>query len=163
MVLDLLDEALAAARVGVAAVHEAVEVDLAQAVVPGYVAECEDVVERGVHAAGGCEAHEVHGLSGGGAVLECALHFGVVVDGAALDGFVDFHEVLIYDASGTDVEVTYFRVAHLSVRQTDVFAACLELGVRIGLEQIVVVGVRSAVYGVCVVVGTDAPTVENHE
>ena len=46
-------------------------------------------------------------------------------------GDVDFHKVLIYNSSGAEVEVSYLRVAHLSVRQSDIFAASLKVAERI--------------------------------
>ena len=45
MLLELLEEALAAARVGVAAVHKSMDIDLAEALLLGYTEELVDVVE----------------------------------------------------------------------------------------------------------------------
>ena len=68
------------------------------------------------------------------------LHLRVLHDGAVLAGAVDFHQVLIHDTSGTDIQVTHFGVTHLSVRQTYVLTAGLQLRVRIGLQQLVPMG-----------------------
>ena len=108
--------------VGVTAVHEAVEIYVLEVILLGDVAEREDMLERGVYAAVGCQAHEVHGLAGVLGVGECVLDFGILKDGTVGDGLVDFHEVLIDHAACADVEVSYFRVAHLAVGQADVFA-----------------------------------------
>ena len=40
---------------------------------------------------------------------------------------VNLYQILIYDTSGTDIEVTYFRVPHLTVGQTYILTACLKL------------------------------------
>ncbi len=60
MALQVVDEPLAAVRVGIAAVHEAVHIGMLDAVGLGYVAEFVEVVDRRVHAAVRHEAHEVH-------------------------------------------------------------------------------------------------------
>ncbi len=135
MLLHAAEESGAAARVGVAAVHEAVEVDVLKLVLAGYVAEGEEVLQRGVNAAGGGQAHEVDGHIVGAGVAEGTLDFGIVEDGPRLYGPVDFHQVLIYDASGADVEVANFGIAHLAVGEADVLAAGVELRVGIaGVE-----------------------------
>ena len=54
-------------------------------------------------------------------------HALVLHDGAVLAGTVNLHQVLIDNAAGADVEVSHLRVAHLSVWQAHVFAACHEL------------------------------------
>ena len=56
-----------------------------------------------------------------------SLHLRVLHDGAVLAGAVDLHEVLIDDAAGTDIEMSHLRVAHLTVGQTDVLTAGLQL------------------------------------
>ena len=125
---QLLDEALAALRVGVTAVHEAVdEGSVLQAIFIGDVAELEQVVERRVYAAVRGQTHEVDVLAMFLGVRESGNNLLVLQDAAVGAGTVDFHEVLINDASGTDVQVAHFGVTHLSVGQTDVLAARLEL------------------------------------
>ena len=103
----------------------------------------------------------MHCLTGAGAIFECALHLGILKNRAVGDGAVDLHEVLIYDTTGTDVEVTDLRVTHLSVGKTDEFAAGLKFGVRICLEKIVPVRCGSAVDGIGMVVLADTPAIEN--
>ena len=114
-----------------------------------------------MYTAGRCEAHEVHGLAGAGAVFESALHLGVFEDGAVGDSAVDFHQILVYDAACADIEVTDLGVAHLAVGKADKLAACLEMGVGICFEKIVPVGSGSAVDGVGMIVLAFAPAIEN--
>ena len=70
-------------------------------------------------------------LSAGLGVGEDRFDLGIVEDRAVFASAVDLHQILIDDTSGTDIEVPYFGVTHLSVGQTDVLAACLELRVRV--------------------------------
>ena len=58
-----------------------------------------------------------------------SFHLRILYYRVVLAGTVDFHQVLIYDASGTDIEVTDLRVTHLSVGQTYVLTAGLQLRV----------------------------------
>ena len=51
----------------------------------------------------------------------------VLQDVAALAGLVDLHQVLVNYAAGADVEVSHLRVTHLSVGQTYVLTASVEL------------------------------------
>ena len=122
------DESLAALRVGVASVHEAVyEGAVADAILLGDVAQLEQMVERRVHAAGAGQSHyvEVHAVVAGVAVGRHNL--GVLQYAAVLAGAVDLHKVLIYDAPCTDVQVSDFGISHLSVGQTYVLAAGQQL------------------------------------
>ena len=50
----------------------------------------------------------------------------ILQDVTALASLVDLNEVLIYHTTSTDVEVTYLRVTHLTVRKTYVLATSLE-------------------------------------
>ena len=125
VLLQVGDEALARLRVGVASVHEAVYVAVLYAILLGYVYQFQDVAEAGVYAACGREAHEVYGVPGLLGIAVCRLYLGVLQYAAVGTGSVDFHEVLVYDAAGSDVEMPHLRVAHLSVGQTNVFAAGL--------------------------------------
>ena len=53
----------------------------------------------------------------------------------AADGHMDALQFLIYDPAGTEIEVSDFAVAHLSVGQSDLFAAGDKRRVRIGVVQ----------------------------
>ena len=130
---QLLDEALTALRVGVAAVHEAVHIGVADAVLLADFHQLEQVVKAGVHAAVGGEAHEVDAFAVLHRIFVCAYYFLVLQDGTVGTGAVNLHQVLIYDAACTDVEVTHLGVAHLSVGQTNVLTACQQLAAGIVL------------------------------
>ena len=161
---QLLDEALAALGVGITAVHEAVdEGALADAIFLGNVAELEEVIQRRVYAAVGGQTHEVDVLAVLLGIGEGGDDFLVLQDAAVGTGTVDLHQVLVDDAAGTDIEVTHFGVAHLSVGQAHVLAASLQLGVRIVGQQAVPIGSGSHRDYIVLLTVADAPTVQNHQ
>ena len=82
-----------------------------------------------MHATVGGQSHQVELFALLLGVAISGLHLRVLHDRAVLAGAVDFHKVLINNASGTYIEVSHFRVAHLSVGKTHVFAAGLQLSV----------------------------------
>ena len=57
----------------------------------------------------------MHSLAVGLGIFVGADNFRVLQDAAVLAGTVNLHEVLIDDASGTDVQVSHLGVTHLSV------------------------------------------------
>ena len=163
LLLELLEEALAAARVGVAAVHEGVDIDLFQAVLLGDTEELIDMLQGGVHAAGGGEAHQVELLAGVLDVVVNRLDLGIVEEFVVADRHVDLDEVLVHHAAGAEVHVTDLGVAHLPVRQTDILAAGLQVAGRIFGAQ--AVDHRRALRpdGIGIIVLSLAPTVEDHQ
>ena len=163
LLLELLEEALAAVRVGVAAVHEGMDIDLLQAVFLRYAQELIDMVQGGVHAAVGGQAHQVELLAGGLDVVVDRLDLGVVEELVLAHGHVDLDEVLVDHAAGAEVHVSDLGVAHLSVGQADVLAAGLQVAVRILGAQ--AVDDRRALRpdGVGIIMSALAPTVEDHQ
>ena len=163
MALQRLDETLAAVRVGIAAVHEAVYIGMLDAVGLGDVAEFVEVVDRRVHAAVRHETHEVHVHALRLGVLESRLHLRVLHDRTVLAGAVDLHQILIDHAARTDIEVSHLGVAHLPVGQPHVLAVGMQLRMRI------LFGHRRNICGMDgrndVTLGSvaDAPTVQNHK
>jgi hypothetical protein len=129
--------------VGVTTVHEAVDVNLGQAILLSDVTESENVLERRVYTTVRGQAHEVDSLVVILSVRECRFDFGVIEDCTAGDSLVDFYKVLIKYTAGTDVKVANLRVTHLTVRQTNVFAGSLELRMGIGFEERIPIGSRS--------------------
>ena len=111
--LEFGDKALAAVRVCVATVHEAVHEDLREVHLGGFRQEFVEVVEGTVHTAVRAEAHEVQLLAGVGHVGVGAADLLVLQEAVAAAGAVDFHQVLVDDAATADVEVSHFRIAHL--------------------------------------------------
>ena len=131
MLLHVFEESGTGLGVGVAAIHEAMDEGFVKTIGLGGVAKGIEMVERGVDTAGAAKAHEVDGdivLLGVG---EGAFDLGILGEGTVGDRAVDLHEILIHDASRTDVEMADLGVAHLAVGQTYIFTAGLEF--RMGI------------------------------
>ena len=75
---------------------------------------------------------------------------------------VNLDQVLINHAAGTDVEVTYLRVSHLTIRKTDILTAGQKLCVRIVGVQIIHIGSGCVVNYIGLGAVTYAPAVKNH-
>jgi hypothetical protein len=73
------------------------------------------------------EAHEVEVLAILLGIAVGSYDLLILHDAVIGTSAVDFHEVLIYYAAGTDVEVAYLRVSHLSVGETYILTASLQL------------------------------------
>ena len=95
---------------------------LAESVLLTHLNEFEEMVERRVYATVRSQTHEVQLLSGLLSIFVSLFYLRVLRDGAVGTCAVNLYEILVNDASRTDVEVTNLRVTHLSVRQTYVLA-----------------------------------------
>ena len=163
MLFEVGDETLAAARVGVAAVHKAMHVGIVEAVGRRNVAQLEEVLQRRVYAAVRHQPHEVHVHAILFGVFERRLHLRILHDRVVAAGAVDLHEILINHAAGADIEVSDLRVAHLSFGQADVLAVGTQLGVGIFLRH------GRDIFGmhgrnhIGLVVMAVAPAVEDHQ
>ena len=161
--LDISDESLAALRVSVTTVHEAVYIDIFEVIFFSDLDELEEVVEAGVHATGRSQSHQVELLAGLLSVAISVDDLLVLQDVACLAGLVDLHQVLIDDTSCTDVQVSYLGVAHLSFWQTDVLAAGHELRVSACSVEIIEIRCRCVVDHVTFAMLSDSPSIENHQ
>ena len=133
MVSNLLDEALTTLGVGISAIHETVHKCALDAISLADIKQCEEVVKRGVYTTVAGETHQVHILTIGLGVFVGRHYLGILQDAPIGTGAVDLHQILINDASGTYVQVSYLRVTHLSVGQTYVLSARKQLAVGIVL------------------------------
>ena len=134
-----------------------------ETILVSYLDKLKHVVEAGVDAAVGGKAHNVEVLAGLLGIGVGLLHLRIVADGAVGAGTVDFHEVLINNATGTDIEVTDLGVAHLAVGQAHILTAGLQLRVSIIGVEIVKIGSRGAADNVVFLLIADSPSVENHK
>lgn len=159
----VLHESFAALGIGVAAVEEAVDVDLFKARALGKAQERVHVAVEAVHAAVGEKPHDVQGAALFLTVGDEGLHLGVFGDRAVGDGAVDLDEVLIEDAARADVEVAHFGIAHLAFGQAHVLAVGAKLGVRILRREFAEAPRLDAADHVGLVAAADAPAVENHQ
>ena len=129
---ELVNKADTRLRVGIATVHEAVHKGASvQTVLLGNRGQVEEVLKGRVHTAVGSQAHDVQFLTRLFGSSEGAYYLGILFDRAVFAGTVNLHKVLIYHSAGTDIQVPHLRVAHLSVRQSYILAAGLQLTVRV--------------------------------
>ena len=113
------------------------DIDPLQALVLGQLQQGEQVLQMGVDAAVGQQAHQVQGSP----LLLAGVH-GVVIGGiggkvAVGDGLGDAGQVLKYHAAGADVGVTHLAVAHLPVGQAHVQSGRRQLRMGEFLEELV--------------------------
>ena len=161
--LHFLDEALTALRVSVTTIHETVNVCLLQAILLTDFDQLEEVVQRRVNTTRRGQAHQVELLASLLCIAISVDDFLILQDVTAFTSLVDLNEILIYHATCTDIEVTYLRVTHLSVRQTYVFTASLELRVCRNCCQIIQVRSWSVIDYIPLTMLSDSPSIENHQ
>jgi hypothetical protein len=151
------------ARWRVAAVEEGMHRDVGHAFAARELDHREQVFLMAVHAARRQQAEQVQGAAGSLRRLAGGDQFGIGVEAAVLDRGVHAREVLVDDAAGADVHVADFGIAHLAVRQADVFALGVHQGVRAVGEQ--AAPVRQPGLGQGVVLGllAMAPAVEDQQ
>ena len=149
--------------VGVTAVHEAVHIDLVEAFLLRHSEELVEVVEAGVHAAMGAEAHEMELSAAVFHIIVCRAYLLIVEELVVAAGHIDLHEVLIYDSTGAEIHVADLRVAHLAVGQADVLATGLEVGHGVFRAETVDEGGALRVDCIRMVVASFSPAVQNHQ
>ena len=162
MVFHLANKAETASGVGVATVHKAVQIDTLQAVMFGNVAKCKEMLERTVDTTVAGKSHKVDSFAVLLGIGECRNDFFIVENRFISHRFVDFHQVLIYNASGADVKVSHLGVTHLTVGKTNVFAARLQFRMRILFQEIIPIRSRCRKDDVRFGMVADSPTVQNH-
>ena len=104
----------------------------------------------------------------GSAVFLCLLHLPdedfVFEEVAVFDVTRDARQLLINESSGTDVRVTDFGVAHLTVRQADKFAGSLKMAGIVVCEETVENRSFRCLYRVAFVkLATEAASVHDDE
>ena len=161
--LQFLHKSLSAARVGIAAVHKTVYERLVDPVLFRNIAQLEQMIERTVHAAVRQQAHEMHLLAVHLRIGERLHDLRILQNRIVAAGPVDLHQILVYDASGADIQVTYFRITHLSVGKADVFAVGQQLRRRIFGLQAVDIDRVGRINHIVVAVIAFAPAVQNHQ
>ena len=115
-------------RVGVTAIHDAVQVDVLRTHVLGHLQHAVPVVGVAVDAAGADQTHQVDSLARVDGSLHVLDQHGVLEHLAVLDGLGDEGQLLVDDTACAHVGVAALRVAHLAVGQADSQAAGLDGG-----------------------------------
>ena len=162
--LQVSQEALAAVRVGVTAVHDAVQVNILRAHVLSHFQHAIPVIGVAVDAAGADQSHQMDGLARVDSGLHVLDQHRVFQHLAVLDGLGDEGQLLVNDAACAHVGVADFRVAHLAVGQADSHAGCLDGGHGVVGEQLIQVGLVGGGHGIAEgLVGRPAEAVHNAE
>ena len=161
--LQVLYKTLTAARVGVTTVHEAMHEGLiSYAVFLRDLHQLEQVIQRRVYTAVGAQTHNVQFFAFCLCSLVSSYYLRVLQNRVVTDRAVDLHQVLINDTTGTDIEVPHFGVSHLSVRQTYVLTARLQLRVRVLCQQRIPMRRRRHTDHIGFTLVSDAPAIQNH-
>src|SRR5580698_1437083 len=123
---------------GVTAVHESVNEHSVNSLLFGHLQQGVKMGLIGMHAAVGDKTEQMQAaLATAGILHGCDQHrMGEKL--AVLNKQLDAGAVHVHNASGADVEVADFAVAHLTVRQTNILAAGVNQRVRIFAQQAVV-------------------------
>ena len=151
-------------RVGVTAIHDAVQVDVLRTHVLGHLQHAVPVVGMAVDAAGADQTHQVDGLARVDGSLHVLDQHGVLEHLAVLDGLGDEGQLLVDDAAGTHIGMTHLRVAHLAVGQAHSHAGSVDGGHRIFCHQRVKERLLGCNHGVAVgLVGGPAKAVHDAE
>ena len=148
--LQVGQEALAAVRVGVTAIHDAVQVDVLRTHVLGHLQHAEPVVGMAVDAAGADQTHQVDSLARVDGSLHVLDQHGVLEHLAVLDGLGDEGQLLVDDTARAHVGVADLRVAHLAVGQADSHAAGLDGGHGVIGKDLVQIRLARGGHGVAV-------------
>jgi hypothetical protein len=129
----------------------------------GDVGEFEEVFHGAVYSSVGDESEEVNLLVVVFGILIGFLDCGVLQYSVVATCNIDFDKVLVDYSSGSDVEVSYFGVTHLSVGKSDVFAGSLQLGVGICFQQVVPIGCWGLINGVVCLFVSYSPAIADYK
>ena len=127
MFFECLDKSFSATGIGIAAVHKTMYKRLIDTVLGSDIAQNKKVIERTVHTAVGYKPHKMNLFPVLTSICKGFDNLGVGENRLVGTSTVYLHQVLIYDATGTDIEVSDFGVSHLAVGQADIFSRSLQL------------------------------------
>ncbi|MNO83118.1 hypothetical protein D3C76_744110 [compost metagenome] len=81
-------------------------------------------------------------------ISNCGYQCFIIEEFALSDRFIDTSQILVYNPSCTNIQVPYFRVAHLAFRKTNSFTTSSKGSVRILFQVTVIVRFVSLSNGV---------------
>jgi hypothetical protein len=154
---------------GIASIGEGVDEDVLHARLVRRFGQCDEVIDMAVHAAVADESQEMQPpprLPGTG---EGVPHDGIVIQRALGECLGNAGQILINDASGAEIEVAHFRIAHLALGQADIQAAGAQAAMRVSRQEMIVKRRLAQHGGIAVAFGAfgrariDAPTVADDE
>ena len=147
----------------VAAIQEAVDIDLFKAHLLGHFNEGEQVGIVAVDAAVGKQAHQVEGAPLFLAVFHGRHKFRVLEEVTVLDGLGDPGQLLVDNAAGANIGMAYLRVAHLAIGQSHIHARGADEGVGIGRQDLIQIGGIGSLNRVAILIGVITETIHNQE
>ena len=115
----------------VAAVEEGVDVDFLQAIALRHFQKTIEMLFTAVDAARRYQAQQVESRVFFLDVFHGTDESRLLEESSVFDILGDLGQRLVHNTSRTDIKMAHFRVANLAVRQTDVFARCAEIRMRI--------------------------------
>jgi hypothetical protein len=151
------------ARRRITAVEEGVQVDLLSAALCRQLHHRHDVIFVAVDAAWRHQAHDMYCFAGGNRFIDRGGQYRVGEEGAFFNFHIETGQVLIDDTTGAQVDVAYFGVPHLTVRQADFEAGCIDQGMWTFGPQRVHYRRFSAINGVILLVFAIAVAIQNHQ
>ena len=119
LLLQLFQELQTGSRRSITAIHKAMHIDILQTVSLRQLQQGIQMRIVAVHAAIGKQSPQMQGTA---AELRCvagSLQMIVIIKITVLNGLCDFRQILIYDASGSHIQMADLGIAHLTFRQTD--------------------------------------------
>ena len=115
MFVELFNEAFSTFRIGIATVHKAMNESFVDPVFFCNIRQFKQVLERAMHSAVRDKPHKVNLLVVFFRITVSTFDFRIFQDCILAASDIDFYQILINDTSCADIQVTYFRVSHLSV------------------------------------------------
>ena len=161
--LKLLYEALSALGVCIPAIHKAVNKDLIQSILLCQLQKGVEVLVGTVHASVREKSHKMKLLAALFHVVVNGLYLLILQESLLPAGLVYLYKVLIYHSAGTNVQVSYLRVAHLPLRQTYRLSAGQKLGMWIVRFKIIYIRLSRRVYCISFCEVSYSPPVQNHK
>ena len=139
------------------------QVDLFSAALCRQLHHRHDVIFVAVDAAWRHQTHDMYRFAGGNRFIDRGGQYRVGEEGAFFNFHIETGQVLIDDTTGAQVDVTHFGVPHLTVRQANFQAGCIDQGMRTFGPQGVHYRRFSAVNGVILLVFAIAVAIQNHQ
>ena len=128
------DKAQTTFRVRIPSVHKTMDESPLYAIFLGYVTKFLQMFYGTMDASIGQQSHKMHLFVIVAGVCESLYDFRILHDAVITASLIDAHQILVHNASCPYIQVTDFRISHLSVRQTYIFTTSQQLGMGIFLR-----------------------------
>src|SRR5436190_9524125 len=88
----------------------------------GSIAQGFKMIDVGVHAAIRNQTHEMNFFIVLFCIFKCTENNRMAMKRTVADGKINFYQILVNYSAGADVEMADFGIAHLTIRQANIFA-----------------------------------------